>query len=372
MSSKIVNINVFVLILILISACSNQIDNAGSDFKVSLDKWKALTQFSESFLEKTSVKIVASIDNNSGVDNGFKLSGFRLSLSESTSEINLLRPSITSKYLCNINCVYLSELVSLKNREFGVVSSIYFEANEFEFFEFYSKLYLLNDKVEKYTQVNDRLFIRYLDWLTKHSPEFDDINDFISYLEQMLDEDSFIDYVNDPKKRFVSIDNSPLENKSWVLSDLSLNNKWSVDNSPLPAMHLGSSSLQVIPWENSLPPAMPWENSLPPVMPWEINSLSDLAMSVGQNSPIEAQQSSLIDIGDVVCIGVLNQFGLVSQIIGKKIEVDLQGELRVLNNGILSVAKANSILKLSGKIDFIALNHTQLFSETEYVKCDVY
>tara|TARA_R110001583_G_scaffold9788_2_gene45932 strand:- start:47601 stop:48707 length:1107 start_codon:yes stop_codon:yes gene_type:complete len=368
MCSKIVNVNVFVLILILlISACSNQIDNAGDDFKVSLDKWEALTRFSESFLEKTSMKVVVSINNNSGVNNGFKLSGFRLSLSESASEINLLRPNITSKYLCNVNCVYLSELVRLKNKELDVISNIYFETNEFEFFDFYSKLYLLNVKVEKYTKVNEPLFLRYLEWLSLNSPPINDINLFIAYLEQVFEEKSFLDFVNDPSKRFVSIDNFPQENKSWTHSDLLLNNEWSDevtswDSSPPPTM----------PWDSRPPPAMPWDSSPPPAMPWENNSFSDIEMAIGQNTPIKVQQPSFIDISDVVCIGEFNQFGIVTQIIGNNIEVEIRGELRVFTNGVLSRADANSILKLSGKIYFIDINKTQLFSRAELVKCDVY
>jgi hypothetical protein len=385
MCSKIINFNVFVLILILISACSNQIDNAGDNFKVSLDKWEALTQFSESFLEKTSMKVVVSIKNNSGLNNGFKLSDFRLSLSESASDINLLSPNITSKYLCNVNCVYFSELVGLKNEKLDVISNIYFEANEFEFFEFYSKLYLLNVKVEKYTQVNEPLFLRYLEWLSLNGPPINDINVFIIYLEQVFEEKSFLDFLNDPNKRFVAIDNSPPENKSWTRSDLLLNKKWtdeitSWDNSPPPIMPWENSHTPVMPWENSrtpvMPwknshtPVMPWENSRTPFMPWENNALADLAMDVGKNAPIKSLQPALIDIGDLVCIG--DQFGIVSQITGKKIEVDLRGELRVLDNGILSVAKANNMLKLSENIDFIKLNRTQFFYYTELVECDVY
>jgi hypothetical protein len=337
---NIINIIAFTLLLSLLTACASQKEHAAKDFKLSLEKWQALTQFSESFLEQTPIKVITSISKNYYVDSGFKLTNFRLSLSESATEINLLKPNITSKYICNRNCVYLSELVVLKNKELDIVSNIYFEANEFELFEFYSKLYLLNTKVEKYTQVNDPLFLRYLAWLAMYNPPIDDINDFISYLEQVLDEKSFFDFVNDPKKRFVAKDNSPLDSKLWTHEDLSLSDKWTEEQ-------------------------IPWGNSAEEQISWESSALTTVAST-------KAQQAHLIDIGDVVCVGVFNQFGIVSQIIGNKIEVALRGELRVFSNGILSEDIANSILKLNGKIDFIEINKTQLFSETELVKCDVY
>jgi hypothetical protein len=349
-------INPFICIVLLVSGCSSQMGNVSDDFKVSLEKWTALSRFSESFLEETPFKVLVSITRNNNINQGLKFNGFRLSRHESPFEINLLAPNITSKYICNPNCVYLSELVILNNSKLDVVSNIYFEANEFELFEFYSKLYQLNSKVEKYTRVNDPLFIRYLDWLSSSNPAIDKLSDFVSYLEQALNEESFIDFVNNPKKRFIAMDNALSENKSWTNLDPLENKSWT-----------NLDPLENKSWTNiDLLSSVNWSDE---TIPWDSPSPVPEIKIASQQSQ---QDEHPMGIDDVVCIGTLNQFGLVTQVIGHEIKVAIQGELRVFTDGLLSNAKPNRIIDLSGKVNFVRINKTNTFPLNELTQCDVY
>ena len=352
-----------VCVLFSIFSCQSNLQIVGGKHKTSMDKWHELANFSESNLNSFKVKLVASFSLNSESSNVYQLSNFRISITEDYFDINLLQPSIKQKYLCDPICKQLSELTVSRNEGAAVLSDFYFDQSEFDLFKFYGDLYLLNKNIIHFNKYNPELVNNYLLFLVKQNHTFSDINDFMIYLKKALNPDSFYIFVNEPSNRFKALNFEPLEANGW-------NQRSSVDlpeittQAPMESLHW--SNEEISHWSD--------EEILTEIVLWNDNQSTDEGSKNNNKlkNTDENPTSNNIFIGDIVCHGPSNLFGLVQAIRGKDITVQIVGELRVYDDGILIVPKPNEILLKSGKIDFVRLNKQQQYSIDKIEKCNLF
>lgn len=346
--------------LFCLCSCQSSLQKLGQKHKTSLEKWHELAKFSESEISSFNINLLATFSVNNQSENLYELDNFRLSASEGFFDINLLKPSIANKFVCQPACKQLSELIIFDGKNRGVLSNLYFNQKEFDLFKFYGDLYLLNKNIDFLNQYPKPLINKYMLFLANQNQRFSNVNDFLSYLKLVLNKKAFSAFVNDPSKRFDAIDTNPLESVAWVqnaLSDVSETNaQGSIESLLWIKDEISNSETSI--WVSDQVPdseSLKWN---------EFDATSTIKDRV---SNFEA-----FYIGDIVCHGPSNSFGLVNKIQGRNATVQLAGEFRDLVEGILVTPSPNDILKMTGTINFIKLDQLRTYSIDEIEKCNVF
>jgi len=362
--------NIFLTcVLFSLCSCQSNLQIVGDKHKTSIEKWHELAKFSESDLNSFKVKLVASFSLNDESSNLYQLNNFRISVTESSFDINLLHPSIEQKYLCDPVCKQLAELIISESDEAGVLSDFYFDQSEFDLFKFYGDLYLLNNNVSHFNKYSPLLVDEYLLFLAQQNQLFSNINDFMVYLKEALNKEAFYAFINNPHNRFKTLSKSPLESDNWNQEPL-VNLPENMNKVVLESYQWNQeqNSTEILFWNNDqeLAETLFWNDKQS--IPESSNNSNEIEDS-NNDKPVNKNN---IYIGDIVCHGPSNSFGLAQAVTGKTVTVQIAGVLRVYSEGVLMTPKPNEILIKKGKIDFVAVNEQQQYFIDEIEKCQVF
>jgi hypothetical protein len=307
----------------------------GEAHKLVFDKWQSLANYAAGPLLSTKLVLVAKLDLVSIDDEQqFKLSAIKLAKKETYFDINLLHPSFEYKYICNPQCIQLTEFLS-NDKNFGnTLLDNYFSKHEFELFKFYGAIALLNDRFLAMQQANPNRVSVYLDWLVKQDKEFATVKEFSQYLVQAVSDEGFLTFINEPLNFYASL---AQEREDDQLQQYSAED---VIENERQHWYSGSTPDQLLVMQ---PP--------PFILPSELSSGS-------------------FNIGDTVCSFNDNKVGVISEIRGRNIQVQLVGQIQSLVDGQTLAANMGDIFNSEITPYFSSINENKVFTEQEIALCN--
>ncbi|MBE0363765.1 hypothetical protein PULV_a1254 [Pseudoalteromonas ulvae UL12] len=186
-----------IVIQSLISGCASQKDLASERHRATVEKFKALSEYSESLITQQGIYVVGNIQHavsDSGVS--YTLKDIRLSHQENEYSFNLLTPSFYGKYSCSDVCVLINQYDIATDNQGMTILERFFTENEHELYAFYSDFYLLNKNLELMTDKNRYFVFSYLRHLTQNENTFSSIENFSLWFKRETSLDAFTEYLS--------------------------------------------------------------------------------------------------------------------------------------------------------------------------------
>ncbi|MDX2367783.1 MAG: hypothetical protein QNK36_05185 [Colwellia sp.] len=354
----------FIFSLFGLAGCQTPLDVAGDKHKTTAEKWYALATYTESDLVKYGVTITAQFDVDfTQTPQTFKLTGFKIENDKNRRKINLLRPSFEHRYVCTPICYQLLEYVSFSGESGDTLLSNFFSEHEFELFQFYGDMVILNDKLTKLADRNKLLLSSYLNSLASKNLSFNTTKEFISYLDKVISFSEFEYFINNP---------------SDIYSDFLQNQKISPSQQRLNAFNkeqegwTTSTEIPVITWTNSptlLPEAI-WlkeisvQNSHTDGIPTTKNQSSDKNQLSWQSA-----KATPIKVGQNVCSYQESFFGVVTAIYFDNVMVNILGQAKRINEGIVYPAEKGDLFTMNEEVYFLPLTEKRSFEKSDVASC---
>lgn len=356
-----------IIVFFYLPGCQSPQRIAGSDHKLVVDKWNALSQYAHGVLNQYDISLGTrlSVNENNGIQ-AFHLSDFKFLRKTSALQIDLLAPSFNHKIICTPECSFLNEYIDdyLIN---ATLLKQYFDEVEFELFKFYGDIVLLEGILKTLEEIDENLFAQYLRWLIAQNKGFNSLNEFTDYLNEKLSEDEFFNFINDPIKMYslIELDKSldvisPFENdisnreNSFIAKEL-------LDIEP-EFMFTKPNDLQEIP-------SVALESEL-----WtSIEIGADGLISVFNSNDIDWQSLKGVEIliGEQVCSYEENYFGFVTEIVGRKFLVFIVGQMKEKSDSILKSAMNGAIFSQTEEQYFSMVKQNITFMRDEIAPCNV-
>jgi len=368
---------IIISLMILGGGCTSFLQQVGEKHKTAAQKWIAMGMYVSSDLPKYGHTITADIlfDFSTSTPR-FELSNIKFDVNEQTTTIDLLRPSFDSKYLCEARkCILLNEYIktnlknnekAIENIEEGSFLAKQLQKYEFELFDFYAALFILNDNLEILAATNPKALHDYLYYLDEQKYEAQTFKAFSDYASEVLTVEAFESFLNDPIAQYKSeYLQKYIGDQSFVQNDFSAiqpDTNWQGTEAKLDVSNNsdGISNQPVITGDELLV-----SNSLtikiPESMIWEKPTLVMLTSSYWNDV-----QEYPLAVGDSACSYDQNYFGRVQAIQGLSVSLFVRGQAKKVTNGILQDLEEGSLFKNELKVLFLPMA-----SELELIRGDI-
>ena len=390
--------------------CQSSLDIAGGEHKTVTEKWMALSKYAESNIENTKVTLSARLAISA--DKQFKLTHFKLNARLSRQDINLLAPNFEHKYICSPICYQLLEYVSFSGEGGNTLLTNYFDRHEFELFKFYGDIQLLNKELVKLAKHDQLLLNTYLEALAYQGASFNTAQEFIQFLTEVLTLPALERFGDNPEELLSYFlenfqgqngnewDKVNAEQNEWVdfsaddegwtsvlkeqdeWADVSKEqdswtdigteqNEWANVNKENDEWIL-SNEIPELAWSNEpdfLSEAI-WlkEVKLPRNLEDGVKSTNNKTSDDNQLS-WQSAKASPIRVGYNVCSYQESYFGVVSKISVDSVIVNLLGQARIINEGIVSPAHKGDLFSMNEELYFSPLAGKRSFKKSDVASC---
>ena len=319
-------------LLLVLSSCQSNLDKAGEEHALVFKKWQTLSKYAaNSFLSNSAVNLVGEltiVTDEKG--RRFVLTNLQLSSKETPFQINLLHPSLNSKFICQPQCLQLNEYLQ-ENKTSATMLSRYFAQQEFDLFKFYGEVFLLDETIKSMQQLSKDNFQHYIDWLINENVHSTDLAAFINYLTTAISEQSYIAYLSNPNSAYTHLLPSGVTSNYGQTGD-------------------GSSQWLVGPTaDEQLVAQLLTNNTAPPIV----------------------QNAVSFSLGDLVCDLNNNEFGSVTEIRGKQVVVKLVGKMWLQLDNINISASPGDIINKNITKSYTAIDGTKTFNDGQLVLCQL-
>ena len=197
---------IFSLFLNVLMGCQSAQQIAGDEHKLVVDKWRALSKYAHGVLNRYNISLGTRLSvDATNEKNPFILDDFQLLHKTSALKIDLLNPSFERKIICTPECSFITEYMADSSINATLLKQ-YFDDIEFELFKFYGDLVLLEGAFKELEEINQALFPKYLLWLITENKSFNSLIGLTEYLNKSLSKSNFIEFINDPSKRYSLIE----------------------------------------------------------------------------------------------------------------------------------------------------------------------
>jgi len=327
------------------TACQTTLKQAGEAHQTAGEKWYALGQYASSTLTSYGVTVTAklNVDNDDPNGVGFVIGDIGLSESEDNFSVDLLRPNFEHKYICTPVCTQLVEYLNDAKKNSDTLLTKYFDKHEFELFEFYGDIYVLDDQLALLAQINATLVDDYLHLLIKSNNQFDTLKEFSAFLREKINKNAYQHFVKNPYVEYAKFTNN------YFIT---------------PDQHWASDAQLDLSLQN---PNLDWANvfSSPEIDIWTI---PDHQKDRGHNSWLVAK-AAYFGPGDTVCSYQENYFGIVDSISTGQVELTVIGQSKMLIDGAIMDAKEGELFHESANGNFLPVNIRKTFSLTDVARC---
>jgi hypothetical protein len=377
-----------------LSSCQTRLNIAGDKHKTVAAKWYALANYTQSDVVNYGVSITAEL----GIElinqkEAFKLTNFKISNKVKRQDINLLSPVFEQKYICIPLCFQLLEYVNFSGIDGATLLDNFFSEHEFELFQFYGDMVLLNPLLESLAEKDPILLSVYLQSLAYKGTTFDSIEAFTLFFEESLSTAAFENFVNNPVDIYAQQlqDYQATPSAYWSNIANIEQDGWIPDTVNSGELLTEGSSQT----EENLQPESLWDAGLSsaPEIIWQLESTlvdtSDLKpLSIMNDKSIidritpyqkhlttaveqlwEEARALNILVGQNVCSYRENLFGQVLAITSGSIEVNLLGQAKVIKDGVITTPKDGSLLDSNLELYFIPLIDRKTFPKEAVVSC---
>jgi len=351
---------------IFMTGCSTPIKQAGKEHATSIAKWNELARYAESKFKDYPIAITAQLALlNSETGYAYQLKNIQLSKKENSYNINLLAPDFEHKYICNPICYQLLEYVENSPTHGSTLLNEYFALHEFELFSFYGELFKMNDRLERLTSINTSQLNNYFHYLHYEKRRFQTLDSFAKYLSENLTEEKYQAFLDDPNAKTIRQKASQVS--SLFKQPPEANSTWSY------------------PSENTTPEMQLWQHlndieknnwtQFPESNDWQLSDFKPkhfTKTSSGNHVHGAWLMAKNIDVqpNNYVCSYSDNKFGRVSKMSDSNIQVELIGQAKLLQDGILYDLEEGALFNGANQaITFLPLQGSQSFSRLNIAMC---
>lgn len=342
-------------------------------------------------------------------DNKFKLTHYKISKDPSKQDIDLLVPNFEHKYICSPVCYQLIEYINFSGEDGNTLLTNYFDRHEFELFKFYGDIQLLNKQLAKLAEHDQRLLKSYLTALSYQSTSFESAKEFIQFLTTSLTSSSLESFKDNPEDLF-----SPFLNDYQVIADNQWNiinreqgewtdiskeqDKWTSVSKEYEWADVNKEqdewadvnkeqdkwasvtkerdewteiSKEQGEWTTSTEiPELIWSNK-PTLLPEALWLKETIDKKESDNNQLSWQSSkaSPIKVGHNVCSYKENFFGLVVAVSSDKVIVNLLGQAKIINEGIVYPASEGDLFTMNENLYFSPLAEKRTFERSDVASC---
>ncbi|WP_438863458.1 hypothetical protein [Neptunicella sp.] len=428
---KLIRYGIQCTIFVVLIGCQSTLTNTGIEHRKATEKWHELAHYADSELRRYGITISAElVTKKQGDIADFSLANIRLNHTEQLNEINLLSPEFLVKYACNIDCQRINLYIPDTFHTGQTLLIRYFSDYEFELFDFYAKLMLLNKQLKKLENNNPQLLNTYLQSLVAEQQSFNRLDDFAKYLHDRLMLSSMQDFVIKTKNPAYKIDR-PLQSapdskwedegplvdgisagtliapdEYWLSDTLLPNENWDDDT---PLANIGWNidvSLPEKDWQsNADSPDLLWNvnplkehenwatSTLMADENWLVNSVmpndswhllkptvdEQLLASAELQYRLSRQYSRAwtvarrvyYSIGDTVCSFNDNYFGIVKGMSDDQVTVAVLGQAKSSQDGLALDVADGSLFDENTDVYFDSLKFDQQFSRQNIARCQI-
>jgi hypothetical protein len=392
--------------------CQSTLDIAGGEHKTVSEKWRALSNYAESNIGNYGITITARLAI--GEDENFKLTHFKITNKPSRQDIDLLTPNFENKYICSPTCYQLIEYFNFSGQDGTTLLTNYFDRHEFELFKFYGDIQLLNNQLVKLANHDQRLLQSYLTSLAHQSTSFERAKEFTQFLNTILTLAALDNFADNPEEIFSHfLKNYQITNENqwkkvnteqdgWTGENTEQNewtgenteqdgwtgsnteqDGWTVSNTEQDGW-TGSNTEQDHWTASTETPEVAWssETTISPETIWlkelpeQTHSTDNIVLASNQppDNPLLSWQSARaypIKVGDNVCSYQESLFGIVAEISVNQVIVNLLGQAKRINEGIVYPAEQGDLFAINENVYFSPLTKKKSFEKHEIARCSL-
>ena len=383
---------VVIMWLLAVTACTSPIQQVGEKHQTAAQKWKAMAQYASSNLPHFGYTVTADIVflDTDGTPR-FELGNIKLAKQHDQGSLDLIEPQFVQKFVCNDTCVQLTEYI--KTEHVGDENAIDLMAEgtflakqlqyyEFQLFDFYAELFVLNDVLLSLEKSNKDELANYLAHIASQQQGASTLAGFITDLQQSLTLDQYQAFANDPILQYrhayqhVVQSSSPLLRAATQLKQ-EPSSTWQAEEI-MPAWHDASEAklaeLQAI----ILDIPKEGENQTWPADVWQLDAVSEeqqtwlsLVKEAKVVSHWEQAKKQTIETGKTVCSYHDNYFGIVQTIDGSQVSLFVQGQAKHFEDGMIQDLKAGSLFNAPSGIAFIPMLDERIFERADLGLCSI-
>jgi len=320
----------------LLIGCQSQVIDVKGTHKTTIDKWSGLANYASSRLNHYPIYIIANftLEEKEG-EYYIVVDDFQISNKISQTQIDLLTPTFINKLICSPQCYYFNEYIIVNKKIKKSIVSHFFNEHEFKLFNFYSKLFLLNDKIVLLEELNKKYVALYFQSIVEQKNKYDSLNELAIYLQKELTPDKYQAFLNNTRNIVamkVRADNADMPEDRFT------------DMPDIPKGKLTGMSQETLVWAKYTPPTLDSVKS---------GSLDDF------------------ELGDTVCTRH-NSLGTIIQIMGNQVVIDEIARVQVRTDGILFNAAEGFIRFKDKNFDFKMIDNNKVTSPiADIFSCEI-
>ncbi|MGS2720625.1 hypothetical protein [Paraglaciecola aestuariivivens] len=392
-----------VLATLLAIGCTSNIEKVGEKHKTAAQKWKAMAEYADSELPSYGYTITAEIKlGESGNQPRFELDKFKFDLAEQASTVDLLRPEFDFKFVCKKTCIQLTEYIktqksddaqAIDNIEEGSFLAKQLKQYEFQLFDFYAKLFLLNENIQSLANSQPEQFSDYLYYLVEQKTQKSTPQDFVSYATRVLSKSAFEAFLTDPVAQQVSRYNrafldqkfgrSTIASKhavtpslGWISKEQVLNDGIVSTDSDVPAeiadidmqpSHNDGILLMTAKTQDEMfIESLNFSAPNPESRYWQ-----GLTSSRSTTSFWDKVRDLPISSGSSVCSYNENYFGVVKLLEKSSVLVQVNGKAKQYTDGVLKDIAPGSLFRSGSDIEFLPMSEEIYLDRHSLAPCKI-
>jgi hypothetical protein len=378
--------------LLTLTACTSSIQHVGEKHQTAAQKWKAMAQYASSNLPQFGFTVTADIVflDTDGTPR-FELSNIKLAKQHDQSSLDLIEPEFVQKFICNDTCVQLTEYIKTEHYNDETAIDLMTEGTflakqlqhyEFELFDFYAELFVLNDVLLALEKSNKDELANYLAHIASQQQGASTLAGFVTNLQASLTLDQYLAFAEDPVLQYRHAYQRVVQNSSPILRAATQlkqdpSNTWQAEEI-MPAWQDPSAAnldeLQAIVLD------IPKEAEMQawPADIWHVDAIGEeqqawlsLAKEAKVVSHWDQAKIQTIQTGSTVCSYQDNYFGIVQTIEGNRISLFVQGQAKHFEDGMIDDLKAGSLFNAPSGIAFIPMLDERTFERADLGLCAV-
>jgi hypothetical protein len=359
-------LNLSLLFILALSGCTSTLEQAGKNHALVFKKWQALSNYAGNTFTQIPILMVARLVVKQG-SNGkeFVLQDFHLTDKESDFQINLRTPRFEDKYICNSECVYLTEYIN-KDAQNATILTRYFNKYEFGLFEFYGDVFSLKKSILAMQSVSNEHFDDYLQWIIIKGEHFNNLDEFTDYMRQSFNIQAYSQFIQNPNALYSQMITPSVITEESEISE--------VDKGSVPSemmrwnMSSDFTAEETVTYkqnQGALPSEMVRWNFRP-----ALTSNDDSILAIKDRLMFDFKLSTQVEAGDVVCNIQTNTFGQVIEVRGTELSVSMIGRLQLVKDGIVSQTITKDSFSSQYPKHYAKISGIQSFMADEIVVCD--
>lgn len=351
----------FFCIISFLFGCTTVVEHASDRHRLRADQWKELSRYIGDEYLLSGMALTASIVPTEK-EGQASLTDFRVEAwPGKNGKVNLLDPQFINLMGCDSDCYRISTL----DRKTAIPLSHltnFFARNEGDLFLLYGKLTNLSEKVALLRKTDPAKFSAYIDWLSSKRKNLDSIRAFSDYLQHAFSTAQYVTYFEGVKTTN-SQGNIFLSDNGHTWQDLgdeaALLELWSSANNSGELAAIDEQAGVYTP-DETLMLELNHEDSN--------ESSEDVVITINM---FDDYKNLPLFVGSTVCTFSDNFFGTIEGIEGKKVTVQLQGQARVLVDGLRMRTASGYLFTEQTDFLFVRVDKTEAFLKTDLAPCEI-